>query len=214
MTILQRSARRTHLHRVFVVMVIALAASGCNWIQSGFDPANTYNNSLEGLLPNAVTLGNVGAMTEAWSAQVSGAGAPVSEPVVYGGTVLVTSNGYPGQLHSFAVADGRTQWTADVGPVSVLSPPPPAIADGKVLTVSEAGVRAFDLAGKNNCAGAAPNRVCTPIWQTNTVEIAGVAHATGTLMRVVVANDLAYVSGNDGYVVALSVHDGSQVWIS
>jgi putative pyrroloquinoline-quinone-binding quinoprotein/putative pyrroloquinoline-quinone binding quinoprotein len=171
-------------HVIGVLASLALLLAGCDWpMLQGYPDHQGYAP-----LEHAIGTGNVGTLTELWSAQTGGA--------VNGSAAVVGGLAYVGSTSAVEVFDaaGSTNcsgtpetcqplWTAPTTGV-VASP---AVVGGVLYAFSQDGtVWAFDAHGDTGCSGAP--KTCAPLWTATaggfssegpTVGNNGVVYASG-----------------------------------
>jgi outer membrane protein assembly factor BamB len=157
-----------------------------DWIERGFDPANTSFNRFE----NVIGLSNVAGLSVAWTGaigEVNGA-----SPAVANGVAHISS--HDGHLYAFDAA-GVTNcsatpkscqplWTAKTGRIDGT----PAIKHGVLYIGANGKLSAFDAAGVTNCSGTP--KTCSPLW---TSDLRGISTSSP-----VVVNGVVYIGGGNG----------------
>ncbi len=178
--------------------MVTIVLTGCSWPQFGHDAAHSGANPSESTL----TIGNVGALTQAWSAT----NGPIpSTPVTADGLV------YVGAANSIFAYDA-TGTAGCSGTPKICTPKwrsgnlagaiigSPAVVNGVVYATGVAEkLYAFDARG-----GVCNTRVppgCAPIW---TAVLGGEAFSAPT-----VANGLVYVTSINGFSQQLAVFDAA-----
>ncbi len=190
-------ARIPHLLRT-LMLVATIVLAGCSWPQFGHDAAHSGTNPSESTL----TIGNVGALTQVWSATN---GPITSTPVTADGLV------YIGAANSIFAYDTTgtvgcsgipkvciPKWrSGNLGGAIVGSP---AVVNG-VVYATGVGEKlfAFDAKG-GNCNTRVPPG-CAPIW---TALLGGEAFSAPT-----VANGFVYVTSIKAFSQQLAVFDAA-----
>ena len=183
-----------------VVVVVALAAAGCDWIQFGFDAGSTHHTADSGL-----STANVPTLVSAFTAATGGA--VYSSPAVAADVAYLTSD--DGRLYAFSASGtaGCTGtpvtcaplWTASIEPAGSIGSTvgvssSPAVVGGVVYVGSTDGkLYAFDATGTTNCTGTPTT--CTPLWTATT------GGAIFSSPKVV--GNVVYVGSTDGKLYAL-----------
>lgn len=150
--------------RVIMLCVVALALTGCDWSQFGFDNGNSRANPGE----STISVGNVGALKAAFTGATGGT--LFSSPAIVNHVAYVGST--DGKLYAFDAAGGTATcpngkcqplWTANL---QNTAPGSPTVAGGIVYITTPGSVFAFDqAAGNAHCTGSGSSRTCTPLWQ-------------------------------------------------
>ena len=119
------------------LLALGTMATGCEWLQPGFDANRSAYNPFEG----AITTANVANLTEAFRVPfVSNTGA--TKPVVNSRDVIV---GGQGALNAYDRRTGAARWTTNVVPTSAT--PPVRVLDPFVVGGGEVVVSAGTLVG-------------------------------------------------------------------
>ena len=192
------TGRRRWMAALGLVMVV-LAASGCDWTQFGYGASNNRATPDGGMSTAGLT-----TLSATFTAATGGG--VYSSPAVASGVAYVTSD--DGHLYAFS-ATGTTNcvgspntcqplWTASIEPAGAIGASgtissSPAVANNIVYVGTTGGtLDAFDATGTTNCSGSP--KVCTPLWTA----------ATGgsILSSPTVANSTVYVGSTDGKLYA------------
>ena len=165
-TIFRRAPRRKSWLTIAVLTVGALLLGACHWPQFRYGPDHSGYNPTE----SKIGVGNVGTLTEKWTALTGGA--VDSSAAVVKGVVYVGSDDH--NLYAFD-ADGDVNcsgtpktcaplWTATTGGAINSSP---AVVNGAVYVGSDDhNLYAFDAHAVVNCSGLP--KTCAPLWTATT----------------------------------------------
>jgi hypothetical protein len=186
--VLRRRAREVRRRVVAGAVAVIVALVGTAAIFTAFHNAT---QKLPTIAPD-----NIHSLHQAWIGHVEG---DPSVPVIADGMVYVSAD----RLYAFSLAcvagpdPCNPTWTGDIGGASSETP---VVADGVVLTVSDAGMFAFDA----SCAGP----TCSPLWRAPSPSHEASEDYVAAYSVPAVSNGFLYAAGGDGlYVFPIRCRD-------